>query len=78
MGGISAIEPRLDAKNERQVVLDVREGFLRVWRADWGIPRPWGFRANDEMPGMCEGKARLGDATLHESFGCTRPYEMKG
>jgi hypothetical protein len=38
VGGISAFEPWPNARDEQRMVLHVREGFIRVWRAEWRIP----------------------------------------
>jgi hypothetical protein len=34
--------------------LEVREGFVRVWREDCRTPEPWGFRVVEEMADMAK------------------------
>ena len=45
------------------MVLDIRDGFVRVWRADWRIPWPCGLRF-DETADMVE-RLRLCWGVVH-------------
>lgn len=46
------------------MVLEVRDGFVRVWREDCRTPEPWGFRVDEETADIVKGKVRPGVAAL--------------
>lgn len=66
VAGLSAFEGLPRPKEDRPVVLEVRDGFVRVWREDCRTAGPWGFRVDEETADMVKGKVRPGVAALEK------------